>query len=84
LLALPLDHRAAIVALCDDAVGMVRPIRGEPMPQWGIFEYTRRCAEALGCVEWYRQQEQARGDRWSHVVSGPVQNFGAVMQQQLR
>src|SRR5499427_5969083 len=49
----------------------------EPMPQWGIFEYTRQCAEAIrgptpsppqpeyavGCVEWHRQQAQARGER---------------------
>jgi hypothetical protein len=49
----------------------------EPMPHWGIFEYTRQCAEAIrgpnpsppqpeyaiGCVEWQRQQEQARGHR---------------------
>jgi predicted phage terminase large subunit-like protein len=49
----------------------------EPMPQWGIFEYTRQCAEAIrgpnpsppqpeyaiGCVEWQRQQEQAGGQR---------------------
>jgi hypothetical protein len=49
----------------------------EPMPQWGIFEYTRLRAEALrgpkpsppvqeyaiGSVEWQRQQEQAMGNR---------------------
>ena len=49
----------------------------EPMPQWGIFEYTRQCAEAIrgptpsppqpeyaiGCVEWHRQQQQAGGQR---------------------
>ena len=49
----------------------------EPMPQRGIFEYTRQRAEAIrgpdpsppqleyaiGCVEWHRQQEQAREER---------------------
>ena len=51
----------------------------EPMPQWGIFEYTRQRAEAIrsqnsspsqpdftyaiGSLEWQRQQEQAGGDR---------------------
>jgi hypothetical protein len=46
----------------------------EPMPHWGIFEYTRQRAEAIpgqnpsppepvyaiGSLEWQRQQEQAR------------------------
>jgi len=48
----------------------------EPMPSYGIFEVTRQRAEelqrarqpppppqreyAVGCVEWQRQQEQAR------------------------
>ena len=50
----------------------------EPMPHWGIFEYTRQRAEAIrgqnpsppepvyaiGSLEWQRQQEQAKGDRW--------------------
>ena len=50
----------------------------EPMPNYGIFEYTRQRAEALqgqnhstppapvyaiGSIEWQRQQEQAGGDR---------------------
>jgi hypothetical protein len=49
----------------------------EPMPNWGILEYTRQRAEAIrgpnpsppqpeyaiGCVEWQRQQEQARAER---------------------
>ena len=49
----------------------------EPMPQSGIFEFTRQLAEgrrgphpsppqqeyAIGCVEWHLQQEQARGQR---------------------
>ena len=51
----------------------------EPMPNYGIFEYTRQRAEAIrgqnsspsqpdftyaiGSLEWQRQQEQAGGDR---------------------
>ena len=44
----------------------------EPMPQWGIFEYTRQCAEAIrgptpsppqpeyaiGCVEWHASKSR--------------------------
>jgi len=50
----------------------------EPMPNYGIFEYTRQRAEAIraqnpsppppqyaiGSLEWQRQQEQAGGDRF--------------------
>ena len=70
----------------------------EPMPQWGIFEYTRQCAEAIrgptpsppqpeyaiGCVEWQRQQAAGRGTTMIHRVSGRAQNSGAVTAEQFR
>ena len=57
------------------------------MPHWGIFEYTRQCAEAIrGPNPSPPQLEYAimPATAGQHVVAGPVQNSGAARAERFR